>query len=404
VSRYPGEGIERDSVPVARDPLAQPDDARVRSVFERKGRGVAVLDHTGAIVATDAAFRRLVGLRRRSPGRELTCCALLGCGRPGNAALGGCVSDRLLRSGDAIRDVGLELPGRPGTVWLSGAALDDGCEIAVLELRDTEASRPRRAGHAPEGAVIRVHVLGRMQIETSEGVVSGAWLDQRPGQLLKFLIAERRRVVPVEDIAEALWPSAEFATVNTVRHLVHVLRRRLEPGERRRPGSDAASCIVSCRGGYTLDETRVILDADEFSEVAQRALSAFEAGDDAARAALGHALALYRGDFVGDDPYAAWAQPERERLRTLVERVLQALGEDAQASGDIRGATAYVERLAEFEPFDSAPQRALILLSLQAGRRGRALRQYEAFDARMQRAFGERPDFSLEELMRVARP
>jgi DNA-binding SARP family transcriptional activator len=385
----------------ARDPVAKRDGGHVRSVFENKGRGLAVVDSTGTIVATDAAFRRLVGLRRRSYGHELTCCALLGCGLPGNAGLGGCVTERLLRFGENLQDVAIEIPGRPGTVLLSGAALDGGREIAVVELRASDTAGGRPDARAPEGTVIRIRVLGRMQIETGDGVISGGWIDQRPGQLLKYLIAERRRVVPVEDIAEALWPSAEFATVNTVRHLVHVLRRHLESGPRGQ--SKAAACIVSRRGGYALDQSRVVLDADLFADSAQRALNAFDAGDAAAEAALERALALYRGDFVGDDPYAAWAQPERERLRALVERVLQTLGDAATARGDVTAATAYVERLAEFEPFDSAPQRELILLSLRAGRRSRALRQYEAFDARMQRAFGERPDFSFEELMQIAR-
>ena len=242
---------------------------------------------------------------------------------------------------------------------------------------------------------MRVRVLGRMRVETPDGTVTGGWVDERPGQLLKFLVAARGRVVAVEDIAEAIWPTAEFATVGTVRHLVHVLRDRLEP-DRRRDG--AASCVVSSRGGYTLDQDRVVIDADEFADEATRALNAFSGGD-AVEPALESALARYGGDFLGDELYADWAHAERELLRGLAERLLWALSDLALARGDVTLATTYGERLAALEPFDSDIQRQLLALLLHDGRRGRALRQYQAFALRLQRALGEQPEFSLDELM-----
>jgi DNA-binding SARP family transcriptional activator len=378
-------------------------EQELRSLLDRLSDGVAVVDRTGVIVATNAAFRRLVALRPGVP--EPTCCTVFGCRLPANAGLGGCVIDRVLACEEGVQGLRLELPGAAGTVWLSGAPLHGRRELAVVELRAADRPAPRFRGAVANAPTIHVRALGRMQVERPDGVVRGGWLDQRPGQLLKFLVAERRRVVSIEDIAEALWPTAEFATVNTVRHLVHVLRERLEPDRRdRSSASRTASCIVSSRGGYALDRSRVTIDADEFDDVAARALGAYAAGDEAAEPALDRALSLYRGDFVGDDLYAAWAHTERERLRGLVERVLQALVDLAEARDDVAAATSHVERLTELEPFDSAPQRQLIVLSLREGHRGRALRQYEAFDLRMQRAFGERADFSFEELMRSARP
>ncbi|MEA2179853.1 MAG: hypothetical protein QOG77_3150 [Solirubrobacteraceae bacterium] len=393
----------RDTLSTVPERFARLGEHDLRAVFDGLSESLAVVDRTGAVIATNAAFRRFVGLTPGPDGPEPTCCALLGCRLPRNAALGGCVTDRLLASGDRVEDLRLELPGRAGVAWLSGAPLDETRELAFLELRAAPRVAPRERPSPPKLAPIRVRALGRMQVETPAAVIRGGWLDQRPGQLLKYLVAERRRVVPIEDIAEALWPEAEFTTVNTVRHLVHILRERLDPGRQSR-SSGAGSHIASVRGGYTIDGDAVTVDSDEFAEAAERGLSAFTAGDQAAEAALQSALSLYRGDFLVDDVYATWAHTERERMRGLVERMLVALGDLAQARDDIRAATAYLERLAELEPFDSDPQRQLIVLALREGRRGRALRQYEAFDLRMQRAFGERPDFTIDELMRYARP
>lgn len=363
----------------------------MRAVFERMPDGLAVVERSRAVVATNRAFRELLDLPADAAGGSW--CELMGfaCCAGGEAQ---CPVGRVFDNG-RLGDEGLmTLPRGLGAVAVTVTALDAGRTAVVVRLR-------RAAPFAVPGGGgpgrIRIRSLGRSRVETADGVLGGAWLDQRPGQLLRYLVAERGRVVPVEDIAEAIWPNADFTSVNTVRHLVHVLRERLEPD---RLHGRATTCIASARGGYALDLDAVVVDADAFVEAANSALSAFAVGDPAAQRGLEAALALYGGDFLADEPYAAWVQVERERLRALAEHLLRALADLAVARDDIGAATAYVERLADLEPFDGDVQRQLIALSVREGRLGRALRVYQAFELRLGRAFGEQPDFGLEEIVR----
>ena len=361
----------------------------LRAVFDRFPDGLAVVERSRAVVAANRAFREVLGLPPDAVGASW--CELAGCA--GRADADPCAVDRAFASDAAIEETSLTLPHGRGTVALTAIVLDAERTTVAVRLR---RSAPVLAG-ADVGARVRIRSLGRSRVETAEGVLAGAWLDQRPGQLLRYLVAERGRVVPVEDIAEAIWPTAAFTSVNTVRHLVHVLRERLEPERLRRR---APTCIVSARGGYVLDLDAVVVDADAFVASVDTALTAFAAGDPAAERSLAAALALYGGDFLADEPYAAWAQVERERLRALAERLLRALADLAVAHDDVGAATAYIERLADLEPFDGDVQRQLIALSVREGRLGHALRVYHAFELRLGRAFGEQPDFALDEVLR----
>ena len=361
-------------------------DEAVRRAFERLPHGLAVVAPSGAFRTANVALRELLDL----PAGPVTCRAALGCrvpaaGRPGAGCGGACVVASALSRGEDVVDVPVTLPG-----GLVSAAQRRGARRRPARRRARGRPDPPRAARGPgrPGRGPRP----RARADRAARPTAGGWLDQRPGQLLKYLVAGRGRSAPVEDIAEAIWPDAERTSVSTTRHLVHVLRGHLEPD--REPGRTSAS-IVSVRGGYALDPTQVTVDADEFAAAAGAALARLAAGDAEAPAGLEAALALYGGDFLADEPYAEWAQDERERLRALAGRVLRALADIAAARDDLGAAGAYLERLALMEPFDSDVHRRLIALSLREGARSRAVRRYRTFADRLAHALGATPEFTL---------
>jgi DNA-binding SARP family transcriptional activator len=359
-----------------------------RGAFDHLRHALLIVGRSRRVLHRNDAAARLLDLESATD--AMSCCSLLGCRLQEPARPFGCVTDWTLEAGP-IRDVPVVLPRTRARVTLSAVVIDPERGHVLLELEPEHAAAERP--EAPPERLLRIDTLGRTHLHIGGDRSSDAWLWHRPGQLLKYLVAERRRVVSVDDIGEAIWPETGFATVNTVRHLVHVLRERLEPGRGVR-----SSFIRSARAGYALDTEAVEVDADIFVELASGALAAHRAGEPHAIDLLEGGLALYRGDFLADEPYASWALVEREQLRELAHGLLRALADIALESGDLAGASAYVQRLSSMEPFDSDVHRQLIALLLAAGRRGRALREYQAFQLRLERAFGERVDFTLSEL------
>jgi DNA-binding SARP family transcriptional activator len=360
--------------------------------FERFPHGLALTDRSHAVLASNGAFQAMVDSPGHADEAATTCCELL-CRHLRSTRETTCVTERVLTAAEPLLDLEVELPGADRAMRVSGAPVDHGQTHAVIGLYP---GGPETSGLASPSTSLTIRTLGRTTIEGPRGPLDGEWLDQRPGQLLRFLVAERGHPVPVERIAEAIWSDAGFGTGNAVRHLVHVLRDRLEPCRTRGAPS---RFIVSRRGGYGFDTHFLTVDADVFAAASRAALAAFTAGASDAVRSLDRAISLYGGDFLAEDPYAEWAQTEREHLRAQAGALLRARCDVALERQDVGAATVHLERLAELEPFDSDIHRQLITLALRRGRRGRALRQYNAFQLRLERAFGEQPDFTLADLV-----
>ena len=308
--------------------------------------------------------------------------------------------ERALAAQGPLPEFRIDMPsgGRASAVWITLAAMRDGSDRVIVELRPGEARDRRRRtdphwGRQPK---LRVGALGRTRVDLAGGAVGGPWLAQRPGELLKYLVSQRQRPVSAEEIAERLWPEAGPHVLRGVRYYVHTLRTRLEPHDRPRAGS---SFVLYEDGGYRLSTSRVTVDADDFEREALSGLAAARNGPpDVALSRLSRAMGLYAGDFLADEPYADWARPERDHLRSVAGDALSMLARLRVDGEDLEGAARDLARLAELEPFDVEVHRRLITLALRRGRRSDALRRYDAFRRRMLTTFGEELEFSLVEL------
>jgi DNA-binding SARP family transcriptional activator len=399
---YQDAAQETGSEPEHASPLSSRRNATPRhdllsDVFEHFPYGIIVVDPAHRIVASNRAAAALVTPPQgvRGPG---TCCDLFGCGSAGTPLEGACLSEIATTAGERLPDLFLEPPCAPGRpVWVTAAPLStDGSRI-IFQIRpaaigDRPASIDAQWVGQPR---LKVRALGPLHVTTWSGALGDEWLGQRAGQLFKFLLTERHHFVPLEKIAEAVWPRANNNTCNTVRHCMHVLRSRLEPDPSKRCRS---AFVLAQNGGYRLNPDAVSVDADDFEQACSDGMRSFANGDSAtAMSRFEAAVAMYRGDYLAGDPYSEWAFLERERLRDLATIPLRALAE--LRSDDPEAAIGYLQRLAEMERFDNEIHRQLLIQLVKQGRRSRAVREYHAFQMRLLRAFNEKPTFDLAEIV-----
>jgi DNA-binding SARP family transcriptional activator len=371
-----------------------------RAVFEFAPSGIVITNARGEVQGANLGAKRMLGpaLDRE----RLRCCDLFDCRRTGTPLADHCITELALERHGPLPEVRIDVPARGGasaSVWVTAASVGGTDASVIIQIRPGVSGdrRRRTEPHWMGGPQLRIFTLGRTRVESGEGPIAGEWLGHRPGQLLKFLVCNRERMIPADELIEVFWPQAlgpKGAT--SVRQAIHTLRDRLEP-ERERHG--ASSFIAARAGGYEVETGTVWIDADDFEESVRTGLAASASGElDTAELALTRAVALYRGDFISDEPYAEWAFAERDRMRDLAGQALRGLAAARSESGDLEGATEQMHRLAELEPLDMDIQRDLLALLIRRGKHAEAHRRHEIIRRRYRRTFGEDPPFDLSEI------
>lgn len=365
--------------------------------FRRFRYGLLVVDRNGKLISSNLAAERLIeatGLDRA----ELSCCVLLGCRTPNTVLADACITELVLTHGDSLPEMRLDVSTERGrqALWIAAASLDESRDRVVLQLRPGAVGDRRRRTdpHWMTGPRLRIETLGRTVVESPEGPIGGSWLDQRTGQLLKYLVAERQRPVHADEIGENIWPDADFAIGASVRYYIHALRRKLEPARGKR---EPSTFVISGAGCYRLNLNNISIDADEFERRVSAGLAAVEAAPQAAAEDIEQGLAMYRGDFLADAPYADWAMLERHRLRDLACLGLRSLTQIRLDRQLIDSAIRSLEQLAGLQPYDEEVHKRLMELYIARGRRSEAVRRYGSLRARIRRTFGHDPSFALTE-------
>lgn len=202
------------------------------------------------------------------------------------------------------------------------------------------------------GPLLDVRCFGSFWVATVSGEVTG-WTVQKARELLAYLIARGGAPVLRDQVAEALWPDCDRAQVDQLLYnATYYLRRALKSAVR---ATDLQPLVVSAQR-YHLRSSLFRVDVDAFDAHLRRAESL-----DGSEALVEYerALALYRGDFVGNEPYE-WAEAYRREYQRRFIDAAHGAAKLALDCRDVARAVEFYKGILVRDPIDEEAARGLM--------------------------------------------
>lgn len=245
-----------------------------------------------------------------------------------------------------------------------------------------QAIRPLGTDGLPSRRLFRILTLGRFQVCRDGRPL--AWRRKSPRralELLKALIAFGAVDVPVDHLAEALWPEAEGDRAQRAfESTLYRLRKAL--------GDKQLLILHDAR--LSLDLRRIWVDAVAFAQLLKRP-ETVEQG-----------LALYQGRFL-EETEASWAILRREALHHKFLDQIEHVGRLHEQAGRGEQALAWYQRGLEIDPLAEAFYRRLMAVCLRLGRRAEGLAVYRRCRTALEAHVGVSPSSETDLLARQLR-
>jgi DNA-binding SARP family transcriptional activator len=222
---------------------------------------------------------------------------------------------------------------------------------------------------------LRISLLGPFEVWRDDQLLpASAWPGHKACQLFKILVTQRQRAVASDELIEWLWPDLRVGSArNSLWVAVSRLRRLLGSGR------DGPNFILTEPPGYRFDGAgRCEIDVDLFLDHLRQGQERQRRGAwETAVAAYSAAEALYRGDYLAEDPYEDWAIPPRERMHEAFLELQSSLATCHLALRRYREALVHCHRILEQDACRESAWRLAMECYYRAGERGQALRAFE---------------------------
>jgi YVTN family beta-propeller protein len=228
---------------------------------------------------------------------------------------------------------------------------------------------------APDTTVLRITLAGRVSIAAGENEVREERLAGRQGRLLfAYLVIERGRPVPRDELADVLWGASPPATWEKGLTVL-VSRLRAALADSTLGGGSALSNALGC---YRLElPDRTWVDIEAATAATREAAAALVDGRlDAALTRGTNALEVLRRPFLAGDE-GLWVEAKRRELADVADEAFACCVDANLAAGRPGEGARLAEEAIALQPFRESGYRRLMQAHAAAGNRAEALRVYD---------------------------
>lgn len=243
-----------------------------------------------------------------------------------------------------------------------------GRELTGDQMRPVPQSRGR----------LEVYALGDTRVVRDGRPIPGsAWQAAMAKELFFYILLHGP--VGRDAVGLIFWPDLPADKVTSNFHSTLYRVRRAVGGE----------TVVVRNGHYQMGDVEYWFDVEEFESLVERA-QFLPPHDWQAEELWRRAVTLYRGDFLSDVD-RPWCVPRREELRAKFVQSLIGVARCHEVRGAYEDAVHWFERALKVDALREELHRRIMRCYAEAGRRSKALAQYEMCRAILRRELGVEP-------------
>ena len=258
----------------------------------------------------------------------------------------------------------------------------------------------RRKIHRSKVPRLRIQTLGALHVFRGDSHMKETeWDRVQPKKLLEAIISYGGRSVPKEILIDELWPEESAgAAEKNFKTTLQRLRRSLEPSIHK----DFTSSYVH------LHDNLVHLDAELCQVDTELFLSLLRMAEEKekreemknALSLYAEAMEIYKGDFLPDELYAAWADKKRGELKRKFIELLNRMAHLYEKQGSVKKAIDCYQKAIQQDPLLEEAYQKLMTFYSSKGMYNDALRVYEACKKVLKTELKTKPDSTTSAIYR----